>query len=152
MFTLLSRGLERAGKTVKDSKIALLGWSFIPNTDDTRNSPAIRLRELCLQSGAVVDVHDPWVREYPGVKVSGNAEEVLSGADAVVIVTGHKEYSSLDPAGLVSVMAANPVVVDGRNLIDPDIFIGSGFIYKGIGRGDKNRHPWVPGKEQAGMI
>ena len=141
MFTLLKRGLVRAEKDLFGAKIAILGWSFIANTDDARNTPAEPFRNRCLQAGAEVKVHDPWVREYRGVILSTDLPETIRGADALVIVTSHREYYSIDPVKIRPELSGIPVIVDGRNVIDPDGFINAGFIYKGIGRGDKNRHP-----------
>ena len=79
---------------------------------------------------------------YPGVPISRDLEEVLDGADAVVLFTAHDEYRHLDPvAARVTSGREHPVIVDGRNLVDPDPFIRAGWIYKGIGRGDRNEHP-----------
>ena len=142
MFNLLTRGFERIGKDVKGSKVALLGWSFLPNTDDSRNTPAEPFKNRCVHAGVDIRVHDPWVKEYPGISILPDLNEVLANADAVVIFSGHKEYCDLNPRFIRSLTTAvHPVIVDGRNVIDPDPFISSGFIYKGIGRGDKNQHP-----------
>ncbi len=141
MFTLVSRALAHAGKDLKGAKIALLGWSFMANTDDARNTPSGTFRDLCLEAGAEVRVHDPWVREYPGVTISSDLPETISGVDAIVIFTSHQEYYSIDPVLVLSCVSPRPVVVDGRNVIYPDRFIKAGFIYKGIGRGDKNPFP-----------
>jgi UDP-N-acetyl-D-mannosaminuronic acid dehydrogenase len=139
MFTLLTKGLERAGKKVKESKVALLGWAFLSNTDDARNTPSELFYNLCLETGADIKVHDPWVKEYPGVIVEQDLESVLSDGDAVVIFTGHREYKGLLPGCVKESMGCRyPVVVDGRNIIDPDSWIQAGFVYQGIGRGDKN--------------
>jgi hypothetical protein len=63
------------------------------------------------------------------------------GTDVVAILTGHDEYFSLDTGVLKGLMGQErPVVVDGRNVVDADGFIGAGFVYKGIGRGDRNEH------------
>jgi len=139
MFNLLVSGLCRAGKDIKGVNIALLGWAFLADTDDARNTPSELFYNLCLDAKAAMKVHDPWVREYPGVRVHQNLESVLTGVDAVVIFTGHREYKELLPGRVKELMGCgNPVVVDGRNIIDPDLWIQSGFVYKGIGRGDKN--------------
>jgi len=82
------------------------------------------------------------VDTYPGIKVSHDLEETLAGADVVTVFTGHHHYASLDPARVKKLSGEeHPVVVDGRNVVEPDAFIRAGFIYKGIGRGDKNSHP-----------
>lgn len=142
MFTLTKAGLERTGTPLKGAKIALLGWSFLANSDDTRNTPAEPYRDLLVNAGATVAVHDPYVAEYPNVPIVPFVEEALDGADAVVIFAGHHQYRALTPPEIRAASGKkHPVIVDGRNLFDPDAFIQAGFIYKGIGRGDKNAHP-----------
>lgn len=142
MVHLTIEGLKRAGKPLEGAKIALLGWAFIQNSDDTRNTPAEPYLAAMEDAGAEVKVHDPFVDEYPGVKISHDLDETLTGADAVTVFTGHHHYTSLDPARIKGLTGQElPVVVDGRNIVDPDAFIRAGFIYKGIGRGDKNSHP-----------
>ena len=89
-------------------------------------------------------VHDPYVAEYPGVPIVSFVEEAVEGADAIVIFAGHHLYKDLDAPYLKNLTGKKrPVIVDGRNLVDPDAWIRSGFIYKGIGRGDKNGHAIV---------
>lgn len=76
------------------------------------------------------------------MSISHELEGVVDGSDAVAILTGHDEYSNLDAGTLKRLMGKErPVIVDGRNVIEPDEFINEGFVYKGIGRGDKNDHP-----------
>lgn len=141
MLRLTVDGLNRAGKSPNNAKIALLGWAFLSDSDDTRNTPSAPYRDLLLQEGALVSVHDPYVAEYPGVPISLFVEEALEGADAVVIFAGHHQYRTLDPKMIRKLSGMkHPVIVDGRNLVDPDTFIREGFVYKGIGRGDKNSH------------
>jgi len=141
MFHLTCSGLERVGKTVSGSKIAILGWAFISDTDDARNTPSEGYRELALSAGGEIEVHDPWVEKYPGVEISADLDGVIRGADAVAIFTSHREYRSLDPAAMKRLAGVvHPVIVDGRNIVDPDLFISQGWVYKGIGRGDKNGH------------
>ena len=145
MLHLTESALVQVGKSLSGSKIALLGWAFINDSDDARNTPAEPFRDAALAAGAEVAVHDPWVDPAtspdapPGL--SRDLEGVLSGADAVVIFTGHKEYRGLSPARVKELSrCAHPAIVDGRNVVDPDAWIEAGFVYRGIGRGDKNRH------------
>ena len=141
MALLTREGLKRAGIPMKNANIAILGWAFLANSDDTRNTPSEAYRDILIGDGARVAVHDPYVSEYPGVPVSGDLDAVLAGADAVVIFAGHTQYRGLKPAMIKKLIGkAHPLIVDGRNIIDPDEFIRLGFIYKGIGRGDKNGH------------
>jgi UDP-N-acetyl-D-mannosaminuronic acid dehydrogenase len=145
MLRLTESALAQAGKTLKGSKIALLGWAFINDSDDARNTPAEPFRDAALAAGAEVAVHDPWVDPVtspdapPGI--SRDLAGVLAGADAVVVFAGHKEYRGLVPERVKGLCGCvRPVVVDGRNVADPDAWIAAGFVYRGIGRGDKNRH------------
>jgi len=141
MLTLTRHGLERAGKSLKGSKIALLGWAFLGNSDDARDPPSELYYDLAKEAGAEISVHDPWVESYPGIKIERNIFSVMKNADAVVVFTGHNEYRSLKPLDVKILCGKNPpVIVDGRNVIEPDVFIGAGFVYRGIGRGDKNGH------------
>ena len=142
MVHLTTEGLRRAGKRVEGATVALLGWAFIQNSDDTRNTPAEPYLAAMEEAGATVRVHDPFVDGYPGLELSHDLEETLAGADVVTIFTAHHHYASLDPARVKELSGKeHPVIVDGRNIIDPGVFIRAGFIYKGIGRGDRNSHP-----------
>lgn len=142
MYRLTLEGLRRAGKRIRGARVAILGWAFLQNSDDTRNTPSEPYRDLLIERGADVPVHDPYVDRYPGVHISHDLEEVISGADAVAILTCHNPYRALVPGEVMELCGKNrPVIVDGRNVVDPDAYISEGFVYKGIGRGDKNRHP-----------
>lgn len=141
MYNLTVAALERIGKKMKGSTVALLGWAFIKDSDDARNTPSEPYRDLCLKAGATVEVHDPYVEHYPGVEISDDLENVIKDADAVVILAGHSTYLNLKPDWVKELTRkSNTVIVDGRNVIEPDEFISKGFVYKGIGRGDKNEH------------
>lgn len=145
MVHLTIEGLKRTGKSPEGAKIALLGWAFIQNSDDTRNTPAEPYLAAMEETGAVVRVHDPFVNDYPGIEVSHDLDETLAGADVVTVFTAHHHYASLDPVRVKELSGReHPVIVDGRNVVDPDAFIRAGFIYKGIGRGDRNSHPVAP--------
>ena len=142
MVHLTLEGLERVGKSPEGATVALLGWAFIQNSDDTRNTPAEPYLTAMKEMGAEVRVHDPFVDGYPGIVVSHDLDATLEGANVVTIFTGHHHYASLDPARVKELSGEeHPVIVDGRNVVDPDAFIRAGFVYKGIGRGDKNNHP-----------
>jgi UDP-N-acetyl-D-mannosaminuronic acid dehydrogenase len=141
MFNLTVDALLRAGKKSSGSRVTILGWAFIANSDDARNPPSEPYRNLLIDAGCSVTVHDPHVLEYPDVDISHELVDVLKGADVVAILTGHDEYFKLDAKVLKGFMGQkHPVIVDGRNIVDADRFIGEGFVYKGIGRGDKNGH------------
>ena len=141
MYNLTKEGLSRIGGKFRGSKVALLGWAFINNSDDTRNTPAEPYYDLLMKDGAKVFVHDPYALEYPGVKISQDLEDTLKRASIIAIFAGHKQYFNLR-AGVIKKLSEeeHPLIIDGRNVIEPDAYIKEGFIYKGIGRGDKNYH------------
>jgi len=142
MYNLTVRALERINKKPVQAKIAILGWAFINDSDDARNTPSETYRDLMLKDGAMVEVHDPHVLDYPGVPISHDLTKTLANADVVAIFAGHKEYRALQPGAVKKLTGKeHPVILDGRNVIDPELFIAEGFVYKGIGRGDKNEHP-----------
>jgi len=139
MFKLTQDALSAVGKSMDGSKVALLGWAFLNDSDDARNPPSEPYRDLLIEAGAEVMVHDPHVREHPGVEIMTDMDTVVADADVVAVMTGHSEYFELEPSVLKGFMGKDrPVVVDGRNVVDPDAWIDGGFVYKGIGRGDKN--------------
>jgi len=141
MFNLTVAALKRLNKDIKGAKIAMLGWAFINDSDDARNPPSEPYRDIAMEAGADIKVHDPHVLDYPDVEIHRKMEDVIKGADVVLIFTGHKEYFALTPEEIKKLTGKeHTVIVDGRNVIEPDAFIDAGFVYKGIGRGDKNSH------------
>jgi UDPglucose 6-dehydrogenase len=117
------------GKTV-----ALLGLAFKPNTDDTREAPSLVLASRLLAEGAEVHAWDPIaVPELQGVKLFDTPLEAVTGTDAAVIVT---EWPQLAGLAIEEVRAAmrHPLIIDGRNLLDPAAVRAAGFAYEGIGR------------------
>lgn len=141
MYNLTIAAFEKIRRSVKDAKIAMLGWAFIRDSDDARNTPSESYRNLCLKAEAKVVIHDPYVTNYPGIEISDDLTTVIMDADAVVFFTDHSEYFNLKADWIRKVTGKeNTIIVDGRNLIEPDDFISKGFVYKGIGRGDKNEH------------
>jgi UDP-N-acetyl-D-mannosaminuronic acid dehydrogenase len=144
MFHLTVEGLKRVNQTPNHAKVALLGWAFLPDSDDTRNTPSEQFCTRLQAAGASVMVHDPYVTRNPEVTISRNLDEVIADADAIAVFTAHREYRTLDPVRIwKQTEKYHPVIVDGRNIIDPDAYIRRGFVYKGIGRGDKNSHPII---------
>jgi len=141
MFRLTTGALKRVGCPVKGAKVAILGWAFLANSDDTRNTPSEPFRDSLILAGSSVTVHDPYVMKYPDVPIHQNLDDTITGADAIVIFAGHKQYKNLDPHHILALTGkVHPVIIDGRNILDPDLYIRHGFVYKGIGRGDKNMH------------
>ena len=125
-------GAQLQGKT-----IALLGLAFKPGTDDMREAPSIVLASRLLAEGAVVRAWDPVADggKLPGgVEVVDSVADAVRGADAAVIVTEWPELRGLASPETYAAMT-NPLIVDGRNLLEPDEVRRAGFTYEGIGRG-----------------
>jgi UDPglucose 6-dehydrogenase len=128
--------LERRLGSLRGKRIALLGLAFKPGTDDMREAPSLVLAGRLLSEGADVAAWDPvadGAAHLHGVDVAETALDALDGADAAVIVTEWPELRELDWAAAGERMR-NQVVVDGRNLLDPDAMRALGFVYEGIGR------------------
>ena len=129
---LLEEGLKDAGKKLQGAKIAILGVAFLENSDDTRNTPAKTLYEILEKKGAKPMLHDPYVRDFE-LPFTKDFNEVISNADAIVIVTKHKEYVHLDLSSIKNKMNT-PVIIDGRNIYQKEECEKAGFIYKGVGK------------------
>lgn len=119
-------------------RIALLGLAFKRDTDDTRESASLVLAERLVSKGARVVAFDPVVSESPGlgrvsIKIAETLGEALDGADAAVIATDWPEFVQLSDASMARRMA-RPLVVDGRNLLDPVVAAEAGIEWVGIGR------------------
>jgi UDPglucose 6-dehydrogenase len=117
-------------------RIAVLGLAFKPDTNDMRDAPSLVLVELLRSEGAEVRAWDPLVTGHPrlnGALVGTSALEALSGADAAVIVTEWPEIASVANAETLEAMRT-PLIIDGRNFLDPKAVRAAGFEYEGIGR------------------
>jgi UDPglucose 6-dehydrogenase len=122
--------------SLRGKRIALLGLAFKPNTDDMREAPSIVLASRLQAEGAEVCAWDPLVRSHAaldGVTVEQTALDAVRGADAAVIVTDWPELADL-PLPEVHEAMRTPLLVDGRNLLDPELVRAAGFQYEGIGR------------------
>ena len=128
--------LKRHLGSLRGKNVALLGLAFKPNTDDMREAPSIVLASRLLAEGAEVRAWDPVAdgSKLPkGVEVVDSVLEAVRGADAAVIVTEWAELRDLASAEVREAMA-RPLIIDGRNLLDPEATRRAGFAYEGIGR------------------
>jgi UDPglucose 6-dehydrogenase len=136
LFEKLERHFE--GK-LEGRVVGVWGLAFKAETDDVRESPALVLVEALLAAGATVRVHDPaaidTARHRLGDRVTyaGHSFDVLAGADALAIVTEWLEYRNPDFPRMRQLMR-RPLIVDGRNLYEPDRLAKLGFTYDSIGR------------------
>jgi UDPglucose 6-dehydrogenase len=128
------------GGSVKGKTIGVLGLTFKPNTDDMREAPSLAILPALKEAGAKVKAHDPQGMEeaaalLSGIEMSESAYEAAKGADALVIVTEWDAYRALDLARLKQELKT-PVVVDLRNIYNPEEMAAKGFRYFSIGRPD----------------
>lgn len=138
---LLARVQAKVGD-LDGRTIGLWGLSFKAETDDVRESPSLKVIRRLLDAGARVQAFDPVVRDVVyrtlGIERAEDALEAVRGAHALFILTGWRVFSSTDLASVKRLMA-DPVLVDARNLVDPDEAAAAGFTYLGVGRGPGRR-------------
>ncbi|WP_339409852.1 UDP-glucose dehydrogenase family protein [Pseudomonas sp. EA_35y_Pfl2_R5] len=140
LFTKLSAAFDGQ---LKGKTIALWGLAFKPNTDDMREAPSRELMESLWAAGARVQAFDPEAMKETAriygqradLSLVGSREEALAGADALVICTEWKQFRTVDFAWLKGQLVS-PVLVDGRNLFDPQAVKAAGLMYYAIGRAD----------------
>jgi len=126
--------------------VGILGLSFKPNTDDMRDAPSVEIVNLLRYEGACVRAYDPVAMEnakqrLENVVFCDDPYKVAEGADALMLVTEWNEFKQLDMARVRDLMK-QPVLIDGRNIYDPQRMRELGFTYRGMGRGyDKTGQP-----------
>jgi UDPglucose 6-dehydrogenase len=130
--------LEKHLGSLVGKKVALLGLAFKPDTDDMREATSLVLASRLQGEGASVRGYDPVAERparelLPSVEFCDSAEQALEGAHAAILVTEWPEFAKLDWASLADRMA-NPLLIDGRNFLDPEKVRAAGFAYEGIGR------------------
>ena len=123
---------------LKDKTIAVLGLSFKPDTDDIRNAPALDLIGGLCSEGAKVRAYDPQAMEkvkkiFKSIKFCRDAYESCRNADCVILATDWAEFKSLD-FRKIKKLVKRPLIIDGRNIFDPNALKKAGFTYIGIGR------------------
>ncbi len=139
LFTKLQQAF---GGSLAGKRIALWGLSFKPNTDDMRDAPSRTFMEAAWSAGALIQAHDPKAmaeceRIYGArddLTLCASREAALEGADALVICTEWKAYRVCDLGWLRQTLRF-PVIVDGRNLFDPEEMAAAGLLYHAVGRG-----------------
>ncbi|MFQ5958991.1 MAG: UDP-glucose dehydrogenase family protein, partial [Alphaproteobacteria bacterium] len=127
------------GGSVKDKTIAVLGVTFKPNTDDMRNAPSLVIVPALMAAGASVRAFDPAGMDeakdhLDGVVWCDDAYAAMDGADALVILTEWNEFRALD-LGCIKGLLKAPLMVDLRNIYEPDDLAAAGFRYICVGRG-----------------
>lgn len=129
---------EALGGSFIGKKVTILGAAFKPDSDDVRDSPALAVARLIGTQGGVVTVTDPEAvanasRAFPELTFVTDTTEALTGADAVLLLTEWKEYRDLDPTAVAGLVSGR-VLVDGRNVLDPQQWRAAGWTYRALGR------------------
>jgi UDPglucose 6-dehydrogenase len=130
---------ELAGGSLEGKHVGVLGLAFKPNTDDMRDAPALEVIRLIEAAGGRVRAYDPVAMHVahaimPELELAGNAYDCATGCDAVILMTEWNEFKQLDLRRLKGVMKS-PIIVDARNVYEPNQMADMGFSYRGIGRG-----------------
>lgn len=123
-------------------KIGLLGLAFKENTDDMRDAPSLDIADRLIREGATVSAFDPVAMDVanplmPDVEMKSDAYSLAENCDAILLITPWNEFRNLDLEKIKNSMAS-PVLVDGRNIFDPEKMKRLGFQYRGVGRGYLN--------------
>lgn len=141
-----ARQMERMAEKIRDAvggvrgkTLGVLGLSFKPNTDDIREAPALKILDILLREGATVRAYDPAAMEsarrvFPEVLYCEDPYEVAQGCDALIIVTEWNLFRNLD-LGEIKRLLRQPILLDLRNIYDPEKARSLGFRYYGVGRG-----------------
>lgn len=137
-LTLLFKKVKRFLPILKNKRIAILGLSFKPDTDDIREAPSIKIIEKLLSQGAILQVYDPEAMKkskkiFPSLTYCKNPYEVCKKAELLLILTEWEEFKNLN-LKRVRKLLQKPYLIDGRNIFEPERMKKLGFIYEGIGR------------------
>lgn len=134
---IADRVLEACGDSIRGMVVAAWGLTFKANTDDLRDSPAIKILTMLHDAGAVIRAYDPTAKsiysQYPWIEVCSSAIEACRGACVLTVLTEWHEFTTISPVEVASVMSQHRVV-DARNHLDRDAWLEVGFSYRGVGR------------------
>lgn len=129
---------DALGGSFIGKKITILGAAFKPDSDDVRDSPALAVARLIATQGGLVTVTDPQAignaqKSFPELDYVADTAEAITGAQAVLLLTEWREYRDLDPAATAELVSGK-VLVDGRNVLAPELWRAAGWTYRALGR------------------
>ena len=135
---VVSLARRHLGGDLRGRRVTFLGAAFKPDSDDVRDSPALDVARRLQEAGALVTVCDPRalpvVRcQHPGLRTEEDPAAAMSGAEAVLLLTEWDEFTGLDPHEAAT-WVSRPVMIDGRNALDPEQWREAGWTYAGLGR------------------
>ena len=128
VFALAEEALRKKKIKIANANLAILGYAYVGNSDDIRNSPTESLIKILKNKRVKYEVHDPVVKKYSKTTV----EEILRGSNCLVLMVSHSAYKNLD-LGRVSKLISTKIIIDGRNFFDKEKITKAGFLYKGVG-------------------
>ncbi|MGM0699397.1 MAG: UDP-glucose dehydrogenase family protein [Actinomycetota bacterium] len=129
---------DALGGSFIGKKITILGAAFKPDSDDVRDSPALAVARLIATQGGLVTVTDPQAignaqKSFPELDYVADTAEAITGAQAVLLLTEWREYRDLDSAATAELVSGK-VLVDGRNVLTPELWRAAGWTYRALGR------------------
>ena len=129
--------IAECGGSVRGLTVAAWGLTFKANTDDLRDSPAIKILLMLREAGAIIRAYDPTAKSgyeaYPWITVVPTALDACVGADALVLLTEWSEFATIAPREVAACMTSSRVV-DSRNVLDKAAWLEAGFVHRGVGR------------------
>jgi UDPglucose 6-dehydrogenase len=139
------RKLEDMWGTVEKRVVGLMGLAFKQNTDDMREAPSETVANYLHERGAIVRAYDPAAMDnaiqlIPFLNLAEDPYDLARGCDAMIVMTPWNEFKQLDLERVRNLMK-EPIIIDGRNLYDPEDMKELGYIYRGVGRGYANGKP-----------
>jgi UDP-N-acetyl-D-mannosaminuronic acid dehydrogenase len=133
VIRLILKAFKDSMKNIKGSRVAILGTAYKGNIDDTRLSPSEPIIDGLIKVGAETIVYDPYCNKNFGAIRANSLHEAVNGVDCLVIMTDHTEFKNLDLQVIKALMNENPIIVDGRRIVNPYEAERIGFIYYGVG-------------------
>ncbi|MBI1919245.1 UDP-glucose/GDP-mannose dehydrogenase family protein [Candidatus Microgenomates bacterium] len=137
-INIVQKAKKLLGGNLKGKVIGLLGLAFKPDTDDMRDAPSLTIIKQLLKEGAKIKAYDPIAidnakKTIKGINFEKDSYATAKECDILIIITEWNEFRQLDLHKIKSLMKT-PIILDGRNIYEPKIVKGMGFIYQGIGR------------------
>lgn len=137
LLDLVHQALIAEGRTLEGATVTILGVAYLEETDDIRNTPALALARGLVAHDATVRLVDPYVEQLEEFPVTPG-EDAVAGSDALVLVTAHQQFRTLDLAACAPRMRT-PILIDGRNVFSTEAATAAGFHYRAIGKGKAQR-------------
>ena len=134
VINLTLDGFKKCNKSIKDSTLLILGVSYKPDVKDIQLSPAEIIINKLKALGAKIKIYDPYYKNNQifGIDVEHNIQDILSGVDASIIVTAHKEFQEINPK--IFTKMKTPILIDSRGIIDISSANSAGLVFRGLGR------------------